>query len=301
MTGLPFMSLSAFFLCAGYGQRLRPLTDRVAKPALPFLGESAFEINVHAVAALNPEQWLANAHHLPQQIQALGTALGVRVLVEEEILGTGGCLAHAAPILDLTGHFLVHNADLIHDIDLAALYRRHLDSGAMATLAGVRRAGAVNTLSAGPGGELLGVHGFQDFDATAEASRMTFTGIAFYRREFLSFVPLGPSDIKPWWIAALDARGGIRVEDCTGSAWHDFGTPQGLWEAARHRMESTGAFSHRYPAATGTAPFVANEAGLAGLPAGLENVLIYEDPRAPLISPLRNRIVGRDFSWPIRA
>jgi NDP-sugar pyrophosphorylase family protein len=34
-------TLSAYFLCAGFGQRLRPLTQRIPKPALSFLGQTA--------------------------------------------------------------------------------------------------------------------------------------------------------------------------------------------------------------------------------------------------------------------
>ena len=299
------MSLTAFFLCAGYGQRLRPLTERIAKPAIPFLGESAFEINVHAVSPLKPEQWLANAHHLPQQIQAIGTALGVRVLVEDDILGTGGCLAHAADFLRMTDHFLVHNADLIHEIDLPALYEKHLASNALATLVGIRQPNAANTLSVDERGELLGVHGFEGFGGDAhEVKRLTFSGIAFYRRDFLAFVDSGEADIKPYWRAALKGGARIRVEDVTGAAWYDFGTPQGLWEAARFRMQATGTFSHRYAAVTqpGNPTHVAYEVRDAtggALPAGLRNVLIYEAPQAPLTSQTRDCIVGRDFSWPI--
>jgi len=70
------MSLTAFFLSAGYGSRLRPLTDRVPKPAIPFLGQSALEINVRAVdKALKPARRLANSHHLPDAIRVIALPL----------------------------------------------------------------------------------------------------------------------------------------------------------------------------------------------------------------------------------
>src|SRR4051812_36108410 len=111
------MSLTAFLLCAGYGQRLRPLTERIAKPALTFQGVSALEINRRKAEVLRPRGWIANSHHLPDQIDALGAKLDLQVLHEPKILGTGGCLFNAASVLKQTDHFLVHNADLIHDID----------------------------------------------------------------------------------------------------------------------------------------------------------------------------------------
>jgi mannose-1-phosphate guanylyltransferase len=302
------MSLTSFFLCAGFGSRLRPLTKRTPKPAIPFLGQSALEVNVRAVdAALKPDRRLANAHHLPDAIRAIAAPLNVDVLFEPEILGTGGCLAHAGARLAETDHFLVHNADLIHDIDLAALYRAHIDSGALATLAGLYRDGAVNTLSVEARGDqlsLLGVHGFEGFEGDAhEAKRLTFAGIAFYRRDFLAFVPGGGSDIKPWWKAAMAGGGLIRVVDVTGAAWHDFGTPQGLWEAMKFRMDSTRVYTHGYDAAPdsqGTPSRVSNEAGVTGLPARLRNVVVYEAPRIPLDEGTTNLLTGYDFDWKVR-
>lgn len=303
-------SLTAFFPSAGFGTRLRPLTDRVPKPAIPFLGQSALELNVRAVdAALRPAQRLANAHHLPDAIRAIAAPLDVDVLFEPEILGTGGCLAHAGPRLAATEHFLVHNADLVHDIDLAALYRAHVASGALATLAGLHREGAANTLSVDERGglhEWIGVHGYEGYAGDPhEFKRLTFTGIAFYRRDMLAFIPSGVSDIKGGWNAARAGGGRIRVVDVTGAAWHDFGTPQGLWDAMKFRMDSTGVSAFRYPAAPdgaggqGRPARVANEAGIS-LPAGLRNVVVYEAPRVPLEEGTTNLLTGYDFDWKVR-
>lgn len=298
------MSLSVFFLCAGHGMRLRPLTDRIPKPAITFLGESALAINARLAEALKPDRRIANTHHLPDAVRTIAEPLGIEVLHEPELLGTGGAIANAADRLRDADHFLVHNADLIHDIDLAALYRQHLESGALATLAGVHREGAVNTLSADVDGNLLGVRGFRMFDDTPEMRRLTFAGIAFYRRRFLDFVSPGAGDIKAHWIRALEsleAGGTIRVVDCSDSPWFDFGTPQGLWNALKFRMESTGTFAHGYSAADGTRPYVSNEAGATGLPSGLRNVAVYETPKTPLAPGTENRIVGADFEWKLEA
>ncbi len=357
------MSLSAFFLCAGYGTRLKPLTDRIPKPAIPFLGRSALEINVRAADVLQPAQRLANAHHLPDAIRNIARSLSdpsraqsreaegrgrMEVLFEPGILGTGGALANAAERLRETDHFLVHNGDLIHGIDLAALYQEHLDSGALATLAGLHLEKGPNTLSVSAEGTLLGIHGFHPPEGQEE-KRLTFAGIAFYRREFLDFVTPGPDDIKPHWIRALEKAqdktgalektqnktgtperdpapvggrgwggGGpaavddtlarrsqpgddvIRVVDITGTPWFDFGTPQGLWDALRFRMEASRTFAYNYPAPPGTFPRVSNEANVAGLPEGLRNVAIYEAPRIPLEPGTTNLLTGYDFDWKVR-
>jgi NDP-sugar pyrophosphorylase family protein len=296
------MALATFLLAAGYGQRLRPLTERIAKPVIPFLGKSALEINAFLVEKLEPKRALVNSHHLPEQIDDLAGRLNLEVLHEADILGTGGCLDNASPVLKEYDTFLVHNADILHTIDLKGLLDRHLSSGAMATLAGVFRS-AHNTLSCTSKGQLLGVHGYQEFDHAPEITRLTFAGIAFYQRDFLRYVTPGPEDIKRHWLRALKMGGLLQVVNCSQDAnWYDFGTPQGLWDAAKFMMEATGQFSHNYhPMISEPKPFVSNEAGQEDLPDHMRNVLILEETAFPIPSGTKDCILGRDFRWGIEA
>lgn len=294
-------TLSAYFLCAGYGRRLRPLTDRIPKPALTFQGRTALEINFRKVQALFPNRTLCNTHHLYAEMEKPAQRLGMRILYEKEILGTGGCLGNARHLLESTDRFLVHNGDLIHSIDLKDLLSRHRESGRIATLAGIFRP-AHNTLSVHQSGLLLGVHGFEDYEpGPDELSRLTFAGIAVYERAFLEYVGAGVQDIKPYWTAALrDGRSIGVVNYSQDAAWYDFGTPQGLWEASRFTMEQSREFSFGYaPPLREPRPFVSNEAGVEDLPEALRNVLIYEEPIAHVPSNTANAVVGRDFRWEI--
>ncbi len=307
-------TLSAYFLCAGYGQRLKPLTDRIPKPAITFQGRTALEINFRRVQPLYPNRILCNTHHLYAEMEKPAQRLGMQVLYENEILGTGGPLWNARHILETTDRFLVHNGDLIHTIDLKDLFQRHRDSGCLATLAGIFRS-SHNTLSCDAEGRLLGVHGFDGYvggsvrgpvergaPGPQEATRLTFAGIAIYEKAFLQILKPGPADIKPYWIAALRAGGTIGVVNCSHEAsWYDFGTPQGLWEAAKFHMETTKDFSYRYaPPIREPRPYVANEAGVDHLPEGLRNVLVFEEPVASIPANTSHAIIGRDFRWPIQ-
>ncbi len=295
-------TLSAFFLCAGYGRRLSPLTDRIPKPAIPFQGKTALEINYRKVQPLFPAGLLCNTHHLYAEMEKPALRLGMRTLYEPEILGTGGCLWNARHILEATDRFLVHNGDLIHTIDLKDLLRRHLASGALATLAGLFRP-THNTLSVAADGRLLGVHGFEGYaPAGNELARLTFAGIAIYEKEFLAFVQPGVADIKPYWTAALKAGHAIEVANYSqDAAWYDFGTPQGLWDASKFHMELTGEYAFQYtPLVREMRAYVSNEAGVDDLPEALRDVLIYEEPAAPISHHTRNQIIGRDFRWEIK-
>jgi len=226
----------------------------------------------------------------------------MHTLYEKEILGTGGCLWNARHILEDADRFLVHNGDLIHTIDLKDLLRRHNESGNIATLAGIFRP-THNTLSCDAQGRLLGVHGFEGYAGGGdEVTRLTFAGIAVYEKAFLDFVRPGAEDIKPYWAAALRAGHAIGVANYSqDAAWFDFGTPQGLWDAAQFMMGANREFSYRYaPPLREPRPHVSNEAGVEDLPEGLRNVLVYEEPAAPISPNTANRIVGRDFRWEIQ-
>ena len=295
-------TLSAFFLCAGYGKRLRPLTDRVPKPAITFQGRTALEINFRRAQALFPNRILCNTHHLYAEMEKPAQRLGMNILFEPEILGTGGCLWNAKHILETTDRFLVHNGDLIHTIDLKDLMARHEASGNIATLAGIFRP-THNTLSVSAQGKMLGVHGFEGFSPGGkELARLTFAGIAIYERAFLDYVGTGCEDIKPYWTAALRAGHSIGVANYSqDAAWYDFGTPQGLWDAARFYMDLTKNYSYGYaPALREARPFVSNEANADGLPEALRDVLIYEESATPISHHTMNQMIGRDFRWPMK-
>ncbi len=293
-------NLTPFFLCAGYGQRLRPLTDRMPKPLITFQGVTALEWNFRAAQQLPVYQSLVNAHHLPEMVEREAAHLGMPALFENEILGTGGCLWNAGQYLSQTEHFMVHNADLIHDFRLSDLYEAHLRSGDLATL-GVLFHPSINTMSCGRDMRLLGIHNYHAFDHQEETARLTFSGIAFYRRDFLRYAGPGCEDIKAYWVKALEAGERIGLVNLTSSGtWHDFGTPQGLWNTARFVMEASGEFSYKYsPLVREPRPYVANEVGQDDLPEALRNVVILEETVTSIMPGTSDAIICRDFHWEI--
>jgi mannose-1-phosphate guanylyltransferase len=121
-------------LAAGLGTRLRPLTDVLAKPLVP-VGDAP--MLAHVIARLREvgcAPIVANAHHHKEAIARFCAASGVSVSSEDDLLGTAGGLAHAAPLLG-DGDVLVHNGDVLATVDLAALVGAHTGREAGATLA----------------------------------------------------------------------------------------------------------------------------------------------------------------------
>ena len=81
-----------------------------------------------------------NIHHFGEKIIDFlerNENFGLNIHISDErdlLLDTGGGILKAQPFLDGDEPFLVHNADILTDIDLRAMYHNHIESGAMATL-----------------------------------------------------------------------------------------------------------------------------------------------------------------------
>ena len=133
--------MKAMIFAAGLGTRLRPLTDHMPKALVPVAGVPMLQHVLLRVKAAGFREVVVNIHHFGQQIidflQANGNfGLDLHISDERgELLDTGGGILKAQRLLNDGEPFLVHNADILSNIDLAALYRKHLDSHADATLA----------------------------------------------------------------------------------------------------------------------------------------------------------------------
>lgn len=126
--------LKAFILSAGYGQRLQPFTDIIPKPLLPCVGVPPLLLNINQLRNYGVKEIAINTHHLADRIEtALPTTMGIKIFHEPKLLGTVGfaqnILAWAEDM-----PLLVYNADIISDIDFAALHATHFTTDAYATL-----------------------------------------------------------------------------------------------------------------------------------------------------------------------
>ncbi|MDF1576089.1 MAG: nucleotidyltransferase family protein [Bacteroidales bacterium] len=130
----------AMILAAGLGSRLRPMTDHKPKALLEWEGKPLLEHLILKLKAAGFTSIIINVHHFADMIlefvkQKDHFGIGIEFSHEkDELLDTGGGIAHASSFFGKEP-FLVYNVDILSNIDLRAMYRYHLASGALATLA----------------------------------------------------------------------------------------------------------------------------------------------------------------------
>jgi mannose-1-phosphate guanylyltransferase len=227
-------------LCAGLGTRLRPLTNRVPKTAIPLCGVPLVTFSLALLAGAGVRRAVVNVSHLPDAMAAAAReaarALGLSLAVSHEpvIAGTGGALREARAHLAGADAICLVNGDVLFDVDLPAALAAHRASGALATMvllpmpAGARYAsvetdkeGAVRRIAGafGPGGEGL--------------SPWHFSGVHVLSPAILGRVPAEPfeCDVNRHVYPPLMASGAVRGLVVSGY-WNDLGTPARYLEAS---------------------------------------------------------------------
>ncbi len=119
--------MKAFIFAAGLGTRLKPLTDTKPK-ALVEVGEKPLiDYLLDKLLALGCEDFVINIHHFGQQIVEHIAKRGLNSMVKfsdesDQLRETGGAIKHAAEFLRDGEPFLVHNADVVSNVDVLAMY-----------------------------------------------------------------------------------------------------------------------------------------------------------------------------------
>ncbi len=126
-------------LAAGYGKRLRPLTDTLPKPLVELAGKPLLEHALDAMLGWGVEHVFVNSHHIGDKLGAWHHAYKRRsfvTLVEEPtLLGTGGGIRNAlSPALDEGEHAVVSNGDVLFRPDVPAHFAAHQSLGAYASM-----------------------------------------------------------------------------------------------------------------------------------------------------------------------
>lgn len=124
--------MKAMIFAAGLGTRLKPLTDSMPKALVPVAGKPLIQHVIEKMAAAGYDDFVVNIHHFADMLenwlvnyQKEHTNINITCSDERaQLLETGGGIAHAAMLLkenNPEGNFLIHNVDILSNIDLKLL------------------------------------------------------------------------------------------------------------------------------------------------------------------------------------
>jgi len=230
--------MKAMVLCAGFGTRLRPLTDKLPKPLVPLCGLPLLRYNLALLKNAGVGEVVVNTHHLGAVMEqgalriAAELALELHVSREEkQILGTGGGVKRAQALLG-TGTFFLLNGDMIFDLDLAAALAAHRQANAVATmvLAPYPSGASYAAVEVDAGFNVRRIAG-RGAPAEPGLTKTHFTGVHILEPQMLTRLPEGESDINRTAYVRLIHEGAKVHGFMQNGYWGDLGAPRSLLRA----------------------------------------------------------------------
>ena len=234
---------NAMILAAGFGKRMRPITDKIPKPLIEIGGRTLLDHNMDQLAANGVEKVIINIHYLGAQIQQhLKRRTDIEIVISDEsdkIMETGGGVVKALSLLG-DDPFFVINADVLWlDGPTPALQRltQTWDQDRMDGLLLLH-----STVEAygydGLGDFVVDPKGLLTRRPEREVSPYLFGGVQILQRKTFDGAPAGPFSLNQIYDRAIEnARlfGSIHDGD-----WFHIGNSKGLTLAE-------GYFRQRFP------------------------------------------------------
>lgn len=114
--------MKSMIFAAGLGTRLKPITDTIPKALVPVCGMPLIEHVARKLKSSGIDEAVVNVHHFADKVEAWVAGQDIMTMnVSDErqmLLETGGAVLNARRYLEGCGHFLIHNVDILSDVDL---------------------------------------------------------------------------------------------------------------------------------------------------------------------------------------
>lgn len=233
------VDIDVLLLAAGFGTRLRPLTDTIPKPLMEVGGKPLIQWNLERLVRENVKRAFINVHYLADQVvrfvKSRDWDLELIVVEEKEkILDTGGAVANI--LSQIRGdNLLVINSDSLFGKDylLSSLVNSHLNNSyaplATMVLRADSRASDYGLIGVDEKGQVLSLRGEVFFDRAINENLM-FAGNSILSRRIFEFMsPAGSvfSLTRDTFRKVLAAQGliwGLKYD----GYWNDVGTMEDL-------------------------------------------------------------------------
>ena len=231
---------SAMILAAGRGERMRPLTDKTPKPLIPVAGLSMLERSLDRLTAFGITNIVINVHYLGQQIidRVQNRA---HIIVEDRLLGTGGSVKNALPVLGNKPFFVVNGDGLWRESSepiLSRLKNRWDDQRMDAFLLIQPMHKVIGREPKDRGDYFLEPRGRLRHRGTAPLSPYVFASLSICSPRLFRDSPDGAFSLLELWNRA-EAEGRLYGSIHDGD-WFHIGTPEALAAAERILGQSSG-------------------------------------------------------------
>ena len=222
--------MKAIILIGGEGTRLRPLTCHIPKAIVPILNRPFLEHLLSYLEKHGIRDVILALGYLPDTIQSClgdGSQLGVKItyLVEKSPLGTAGAVKNAESLLDEP--FIVVNGDIITEIDLTDMVKRHREIKPEASIAltpvdNPTLYGVVEADAEGKVKRFVEKPGWDEV-----TSNMINAGIYILEPEVLAHIPTSAYSMFEHHLFPLLLDMGKPILSYSSNAyWIDIGTPE---------------------------------------------------------------------------
>ena len=124
--------MKAMIFAAGLGTRLKPITDTMPKALVPVCSKPMLEHLIDKLKSAGFNDVVINVHHFADMIREYAAGndnFGINVAFSDEtdlLRETGGGIKHAAQLLQDGEPFLIHNVDILSNLDLEDFYEAHM-------------------------------------------------------------------------------------------------------------------------------------------------------------------------------
>jgi mannose-1-phosphate guanylyltransferase len=277
--------LPCLVLTAGLGTRLRPLTDILAKPALPVAGQPLVARILRTLAAQGVTDAVLNLSHLPHTVTACvgdGDEFGIRVRYswEQPVLGSAGGPRHALPLLDAP-RFIIVNGDTLTDVRISDVIAAHEKSGPEVTMAVVPhpapgRYGGVRVSDAGL------VEGFSGRTENPDAPLWHYIGVQVVESRVFADLPDNEPAESVGGIYRDLVKRGLVAAHRSESVFRDIGRPDDYLETAFAVARDEGH----------TSGLIAEAGAVADPGATFDRVILWAGARVDAGARLTNCIVA---------
>ena len=243
--------IAGIVLSAGFGTRLKPVTDEVPKPAIPFLNKPMVWYALHSLKLAGIRRFAANVHHLPDIMASCLERCAESLQIErpaiyrenDGILGTGGGARSCCMLLPDADRFVIYHGDVLCGVDLDAAIQSHIQSGCGITLVVAPRPqnSKLGMVGVDDNGDIMRIRDWYRLgcDENTKFHPCCFTGIHIVERHVLEQLPADvPVCLVTEIYPELLGRGGrihaFRMQDF----FADVGTPATYLEAQQQVLDN---------------------------------------------------------------